>query len=153
MNVQPITISIIIVTWNGRQFALECLESMRHLQQHRDAEIIVVDNSSCDGTPDFIEQDFPWVRLVRNSANRGFSKASNIGKGASKGKYLCLVNSDVKVQSDCLPTMQALMDADLSLGMLGHRMLCPDGTESRPYMRFTTVWRGLSSALRLRRVP
>ncbi len=152
MNTQPIALSIIIVTWNGKQFAWECLDSLRNYQGDPTVEIIVVDNASSDGTPDLVEHEFPWVRLIHNSANLGFAKANNIGMVASTGKYVCLVNSDVKVPLDCLPNMHVFMEASPSVGMLGPRMLCPNGQVGRSYMRFPTLWRSLCDALALRRV-
>jgi hypothetical protein len=152
MNPRPIDISIIIVTWNGRQFAWECLDSLRSYGDNPKVEVIVVDNASTDGAPEVLEQDFPWVRLIRNSANLGFAKANNIGIAASAGKYVCLINSDVKVPADCLRKMQAYMEANPSVGMLGPQMLCPSGLVGRSYMRFPTFWRGFCDALALRRL-
>jgi GT2 family glycosyltransferase len=149
MSAQPIAISIIIVTWNGRQFTLECLDSLRFYLDDRKVEIIVVDNASSDGTPELVDQDFPWVRLIRNSSNLGFAKANNIGIVASKGRYVCLVNSDVKVPQDCLRAMEAYMEANPAVGLIGPRMLCPGELIGRSYMRFPTVWRALCNALEL----
>ena len=145
-------LSIIIVTWNGRQYALECLDSLRNYQDDPTVEVIVVDNASSDGTPAMVKQEFPWVRLIKNSANLGFAKASNIGMLASTGKYVCLVNSDVRVLPGCLPNMHAYMEANPSIGMLGPQMLCPDGLIGRSYLRFPSLWRGICDALALHRV-
>jgi len=94
-------LSIIIVTWNGKQYAWECLDSLRIYRDDPKVEIIVVDNASTDGTPKALERDFPWARLIRNSANLGFARANNIGISAATGKYVSLVNSDVKILPDC----------------------------------------------------
>ena len=102
MKVEPITLSIIIVTWNGKQYAQECLDSLRNYQDDPTVEIIVVDNASSDGTSAMIKQEFPWVRPIENSTNLGFARANNIGMVASTGNYVCLVNSDVRVPPDCL---------------------------------------------------
>jgi hypothetical protein len=145
-------LSIIIVIWNGKQYARECLDSLRNYQDDPTVEIIVVDNASSDGTPALVRQGFPWVRLIENSANLGFAKANNIGMVASTGKYVCLVNSDVRVPPDCLPRMQAYMEANPAVGMLGPQMLCLDGSIGRSYLRFPTLWRGICDAFALRRI-
>src|SRR3954466_13035237 len=62
-------------------------------------EVIVVDNASSDGTQEMVERSFPSVRLIQNGENFGFAKANNIGVSLSIGRYLCLINSDVKVLS------------------------------------------------------
>jgi len=143
-------LSIIIVTWNGKQYAWECLDSLRTYQGDPTVEVIVVDNASSDGTPAMVKQEFPWVRLIQSGANLGFAKANNIGMVASTGKYVCLVNSDVRVLPDCLPNMREYMEANPTIGMLGPQMLCPDGLIGRSYMRFPTLWRNLCDALALR---
>ena len=152
MSAHPIDITIIIVTWNAKHFACECLDSLRIFWDNPKVEVIVVDNASSDGTSEVIEQEFPWVHLIRNSANLGFARANNIGMAASAGKYICLVNSDVKVPPDCLPGMHVYMEANPSVGMLGPQMLCPNGLIGRSYMRFPTVWRGLCDAFALHRI-
>ena len=152
MNAHPIDISIIIVTWNGKQFAWECLESLRIYKDDPEVEIIVVDNASTDGTAELVEQDFPWARMIRNSSNLGFAKANNIGMAASMGKFVCLVNSDVKVPPDCIQKMRKYMDITTSVGMIGPQMLSPNGRIERSYMRFPTVWRSFCNALGLHRI-
>jgi GT2 family glycosyltransferase len=147
-----IELSVIIVTWNTRRFAWECLDSLRIYRDDPNVEIIVVDNASSDGTPEVIEQEFPWVHLIRNSENLGFARANNIGMIASTGKYVCLVNSDVTAPPDCLPGMHAYMEANPAVGMLGPQMLCPNGLIGRSYMRFPTVWRGLCDAFAMHRI-
>ena len=65
-------------------------------------EIIVVDNASSDGSAELVENNFPQARLIRNPANLGFAKANNLGIAAGTGRYVCLINSDVKVLPDCI---------------------------------------------------
>ena len=149
---QTTELSIIIVTWNAKQFVQECLASLRSYQDDDKTEIVVVDNASSDGTPDFIEQEFPWVHLIRNDSNLGFAKANNIGIVASIGNYICLVNSDVTIPSGCLQSLHGYMEVNPSVGMVGPQMLCPNGLIGRSYMRFPTVWRSVCNALGLHRV-
>ncbi len=147
-NSQPV-LSIIIVTWNGKKFALECLDSLRRLKGSPSMEVIVVDNASTDGTPAAIEEQFPEVQLVRNDANLGFAKANNVGIALSRGKYVCLVNSDVVVPAGCLETMTAYMDEHRDIGLLGPKMLSPDGGIGQSVMRLPTVWNIFCTALGL----
>ncbi|MGH7494580.1 MAG: glycosyltransferase [bacterium] len=98
-------LSFIIVSWNAKEFLLECLDSLAYETGPRRAEIIVVDNGSDDGSPEAVAQEFPQTRLVRNRANLGFAKANNIGIERSAGDFLFLVNSDVKVLPGCIDRM------------------------------------------------
>ncbi len=142
-------VSVVIVTWNGKQYALECLASLQQNTGTLPIEIIVVDNASTDGTPDEISRQFPGVTLIRNEANLGFAKANNIGLAVARGRSLCLVNSDVVVPPGCLENMLSFMDRNPGIGMLGPKMLAPGGGIGQSVMRLPTVWNTLCCSLGL----
>jgi len=145
-------LSIIIVTWNGKRYVLECLESLHSHPPKVGMEIIVVDNASTDGTPAAIREQFPQVRIVENQANLGFAKANNIGVALSQGKYVALINSDVVVYAGCLDALVEDMEANSDIGIMGPRMICPDGSVGLSVMRLPTVWNTLCAALALQSV-
>ncbi|MHB8413709.1 MAG: glycosyltransferase family 2 protein [Candidatus Acidiferrales bacterium] len=149
INKSVIRISIVIVTWNARQFALECLDSLVEYRLDPCVEIIVVDNASSDGTPEIINRKYPFVRVIQNARNFGFAKANNIGMLASRGRYVCLINSDVVVPRDCLEKMASYLDRNPTIGVLGPQMIGPDGTVGRSCMSFPTVWACFCRALAL----
>jgi GT2 family glycosyltransferase len=149
MDTSGIDLSIVIVTWNAREYALECLKSLQQQDGALSTEIIVVDNASADGTPDAVKREFPHVRLVENESNLGFAKANNIGIRLSNGKYICLINSDVNVPRECLPRMHAYMELNREVGVLAPRMRGRNGQIGRSYMRFPTVWNCLCRSLAL----
>ena len=130
LPMSPPDISIVIVTWNGKRFALECLASLATAKAVS-LEIIVVDNASTDGTPEAIRTQFPGVRLILNDSNLGFAKANNIGLAVARGRYVCLVNSDVVVSPSCLETMLEYMERSPDIGLLGPKMVAPDGSTGR----------------------
>jgi hypothetical protein len=142
-------ISVVIVTWNGRDFTRECLESLARQQGGLETEIIVVDNASSDGTPELIRERFPNVRLIENAKNEGFAKANNTGIRLGTGKYVCLINSDVNVPPACLSKMHAYMEGNPDIGVLGPRMIGRSGQVARSYMRFPSVWNYLCHSLAL----
>lgn len=148
-NVTKPMLSIVIVTWNGKRFALECLQSLFAQPLNFPAEIIVVDNASSDGTQEAIRTQFPDVRLIENDQNVGFARANNIGMAESHGQYVCLVNSDVVIPPNCLETMLAYLQANPDIGVLGPKMLSPDGTIGYSVMGLPTVWNTLCCALGL----
>ena len=147
-NVSPV-LSIVIVTWNGKRYALECMESLHANPARVATEIIVVDNASTDGTPEALRSRFSDVRLVENQGNLGFAKANNIGVALSRGEYVALINSDVVVYPGCLDRMLALMQTSRDIGIMGPKMLRPDGSTGLSVMRLPTVWNTLCSALAL----
>jgi GT2 family glycosyltransferase len=148
-NISRPDVSIVIVTWNGKKYALECLDSLRQLRSPLRIEVIVVDNASSDGTPDAIQEQYPEVRLFRNRENLGFAKANNIGIAACSGDYVALVNSDVVVPPGCFETMVDYMKGHPDIGLMGPKMLSPDGEIGKSVNRVPTVWNYLCFALGL----
>jgi len=80
------------------------------------AEVIVVDNASSDGSAAMVVAEFPWVRLVANPDNRGFTAGNNQGLALSQGRYVLFLNPDTEVIGDALITMLAYMKAHPAVG-------------------------------------
>jgi GT2 family glycosyltransferase len=149
MNDLAPVLSIVIVTWNGKRYALQCLESLHANPAQVTTEIIVVDNASTDGTPAAIRAGFPQVRVIENQDNLGFAKANNIGIAESRGKYISLINSDVVVFAGCLDKMLSVMERNDDIGIMGPKMRCQDGSTGLSVMQLPTVWNTLCAALAL----
>jgi GT2 family glycosyltransferase len=96
--------SIVIVTWNGRQFLEPCLGAVA-AQHGVESETILVDNGSTDGTSAFVRERFPWVRLVTLSENRGFAGGSNAGAREARGRLIVLLNNDTVAEPGWLATL------------------------------------------------
>ncbi len=143
------SISIVIVTWNGKKVVSQCLESLRRYGENRSVEILVVDNGSTDGTAEHIRREFPFAKLIVNPSNLGFARANNIGIAQSTGEFVCLVNSDVEVPEGCLEKTVEFMEQNPSIGVLGPKMVLPDGTIGQSCMGFPTVWNWFCRALAL----
>jgi GT2 family glycosyltransferase len=123
-----VDLSIVVVSWNAKAYLLQCLESIRANRSGVRLETLVVDNDSSDGSPEAVEGHFPEVRVIRTGANLGFAKANNIGIRQSRGRYFCLVNSDVVVHSNCMERLLDYMDAHPETGLAGPQVLNGDGT-------------------------
>ena len=70
-------VSVTICSWNTLGDLRTCLESLEKVQDEGPFEVIVFDNNSADGSPDMVESEFPWVRLIRSSRNLGFTGGQN----------------------------------------------------------------------------
>lgn len=116
-------LSVIIVNYNVEHFLEQCLLSVRKACEGIEAEVIVVDNDSVDGSVDMIKEKFHEVILIDNKDNRGFSKANNQGIRISKGDYVLLLNPDTVVEEETFKTCISFMDDHPSGGGLGVRML------------------------------
>ncbi|MFW9882516.1 MAG: glycosyltransferase family 2 protein, partial [Candidatus Thorarchaeota archaeon] len=69
-------ISIIVLTWNGKQYLKNCLDSC-FSQTYKRIELIVVDNGSTDSTVDYVKKNYPKVHLIVNKKNLGFAEGNN----------------------------------------------------------------------------
>ncbi len=139
-------ISVIIVNWNTKGFLEQCLESLTVAPPSRSTEIIVVDNASSDESPEMVEDKFPQVKLIRSHENLGFAKGNNLGIQHSSGRYISLVNSDVRVLPGCLDALAEYLDQNLTVGNVGPRILNPDMTLQSSCRRFPTLWNNFCSA-------
>jgi GT2 family glycosyltransferase len=149
MSNNSAVVSIVIVSWNARDFLLQCLESLTPAVCRFPMEIIVVDNDSSDGSAEMVENNFPKVRLIRNPTNLGFAKANNLGIAASAGRYVCLINSDVKVLPDCISRLVDYCEQNPDVGMVGPRIIGGDGKLQRSCRGFPTLWNMFCRALAL----
>jgi GT2 family glycosyltransferase len=142
-------VSVIIVSWNTRAYLLQCLESLTAGARRYPQEIIVVDNASSDGSPEAVARQYPHVQLIQTGANLGFACANNIGIRHSTGRYLCLVNSDVKLFPDCITRLVDYCEQHPEVALAGPRVWGGDGQLQRSCRGFPTLWNMSCRALAL----
>lgn len=116
-------LSIVIVNYNVKYILEQCLHSVFAAIQNIEAEVFVVDNNSVDGSCTMITEKFPWVHLIENKENVGFSKANNQAIRISKGEYILLLNPDTVVEEDTFTKTIAFMDEHPQGGGLGVAMI------------------------------
>lgn len=121
-------VSIIIVSYNTRDLLRECLNSIYDTVKQINYEVIVVDNSSYDGSMLMVKSEFPWMRLIANSENRGFAVANNQALRIAKGRYIVLLNPDTIVLPDTFNTAYKYLNEHEDIGALGCQLLNPDKT-------------------------
>jgi hypothetical protein len=120
--------SIVIVSYNGRDFLRRCLASFYHHTKGVDFEVIVVDNASTDGTPEMVVEEFPRATLVRRTENAGFARGVNQGMAVARGEAFLLLNPDTELDADILPPMLAYLRRHADIGVLAPKLLDPDGS-------------------------
>ena len=121
-------VSIITVNLNGRDYLKVLLESLAGLDYPSDKyEIIVVDNGSTDGSEQFLIQNYPGVKLIKNNINRGFAVANNQGAKAAKGDYVAFLNNDTKVDKMWLYELVLPIYLEKDIVCAGSKVLSMDG--------------------------
>ncbi|MFI5204320.1 MAG: glycosyltransferase family 2 protein [Flavobacteriales bacterium] len=116
-------LSLVIVNYNVEYFLEQCLNSVQKAIQGLSAEVFVVDNHSFDGSCKMVQQKFPWVILIENKENLGFSKANNQAMRMAKGEYILLLNPDTVIEEDTLKKTVSFMDTHPDAGGLGVYMI------------------------------
>lgn len=119
--------SIVIVSYNGQELLRRCLASIYQHTQGLSFEVIVVDNSSRDGTPEMVEQEFSQVRLVRRSSNAGFAAAVNEGISQAAGDTFVVLNPDTELDTNVLAPALAYLRGHPEIGILAPKLLDDDG--------------------------
>ena len=89
-------LSVIIVNYNVKYFLEQCLYSVQKACLGIDAEIIVADNNSTDGSREYLEPNFPTVNFIWNNENAGFAKANNQALEKAKGAFILFLNPLIK---------------------------------------------------------
>jgi len=140
-------LSVVILNYNVKYFIDLCLQSVLVATKKIDAEIIVVDNASVDGSVPWIKSRFPQVKLIQNKQNVGFPKGNNIGVEQAKGEYLCILNPDTVVAEDTFTKALDFMEQNKQLSIMGPKLIDGSGRflkESKrgvptPWVAFTKV--------------
>jgi len=123
-----ILISIVIVNYKVPQCLVEALHSLRLAKHYDRCEVIIVDNASGDNSREAITSEFGEVQWIQLKANIGFGKACNIGAEAARGRYLLLLNPDTVISENTLASAVEFMEAHPNAGLMGPKILNPDGT-------------------------
>ncbi|RDC59684.1 hypothetical protein HME9302_00876 [Alteripontixanthobacter maritimus] len=121
-------LSVLLVNWNTRQMTLECLQSIYDETVRTDFEVIVIDNASKDGSVEAIREQFPQVRLIVETENHGFGRATNIQVKQAQGRKLLLLNTDTVVLDGAIDNLFAFAEGNPEAKIWGGRTLYADKT-------------------------
>jgi N-acetylglucosaminyl-diphospho-decaprenol L-rhamnosyltransferase len=140
-------LAIVIVNYNTRTLLRECLRSIYASQGNLTFEVCVVDNASTDGSAGMVRAEFPQVRLIESEHNGGYAYANNLGLRSfgfpafpaesahlsltlpsELPRYVLLLNPDTLLPPDALAQMLAFMDAHPDAGVVGPKLVRPDGS-------------------------
>jgi GT2 family glycosyltransferase len=100
-----------------------CLKSVEAAVSTLDAEIIVVDNNSKDGSCKMVKALFPKVIRIENKDNPGFSIGNNQGVKIAKGEYICILNPDTVVAEDTFTKLLDFAETIPDLGIIGCKLI------------------------------
>lgn len=130
-------LSVIIVSFNTCKLLKNCLASFKG------AEAVVVDNASTDDSIQMVKKEFPEVKLLKNKKNLGFARAVNQGIKAASKDYLFLLNPDTEVKPNSLEKLVNFVQKNPHAGVVGARLLNPDGSIQPSVYHLPTIWRAI----------
>ena len=115
--------AVVILNYNTRDYLRQFLPGLIESCKGLDAEVIVADNASSDGSAQMMKEEFPEVRLITLTENFGFTGGYNRALQMVEAEYYVLINSDVEVPSHWLGRLQDWMDTHPDCGACGPKLL------------------------------
>ena len=137
---KDIDVSVIIVNWNAGRYLQATIESLEQKTQDITFEVILVDNNS-----DRNEESFYYIenilekkenfRVIKNNKNLGFAKANNMAMEIANGRNFLILNPDVIFHNNVIKILSDYLDENFDVGMVGPKVLNPDGSFQQPCLR------------------
>ncbi len=135
-----------IVTYNNISTIAKTLETLFGETKDIDFKLYVLDNGSSDGTPEFIEKNYPDVTVIRSGKNVGFGAGHNIIINQVESKYHAVINPDIVLTQNAVKKMADYMDENPDIGLLSPRICFPDGRDQilgkrNPHLKYLVASR------------
>jgi GT2 family glycosyltransferase len=128
-------VSVVLVSYRGRDLVLRCLESLRQ-NVEISHEAIVVDDGSGDGTVEAVGERFPDARLLAKEQNEGLVAGRNSAVEMVRGRFVLMLDSDTEVRSGAVEALAGVLDQDPGVGLVGPKLVYPSGELQLSCRRF-----------------
>lgn len=107
--------AVVILNWNGKKYLQLFLPELIKNTQDKNTEIIIADNNSTDDSIEFLNTNYPKLRLIQLDKNYGFTGGYNKALNQIDAQYFVLLNSDIQVTKNWLNPLIELLDSDKSI--------------------------------------
>ncbi len=145
-------LSYCVVNTNGREFLLACLRSIRRTHPEGvEAEILVLDNASDDGSAEAVAQEFPHVRVIRRERRAGLAENNSLILREAHGRLCLLLNEDSELTDGAVHELLAALRDEPQAAVAGAQLLDPDGNAIPCAWRFPGLATAGAQALLLHR--
>lgn len=117
-------VTIIILNWNGKEYTIECLESLKHIT-YPNYKILMIDNGSTDGSVECFRERYPGMEIIENGENLGFAEGNNVGMRQvleTDADYVVLLNNDTIVDPQFLTELIKVAESDQKVGICGAKL-------------------------------
>jgi GT2 family glycosyltransferase len=137
-----LALDVVIVNYNSTLYLLRCLGSIYEARGSGGVKVFVQDNGSADEVTR-IRAEFPEVILHENGVNLGYGKAVNRGLAECCSRYALVLNPDTVVSNGFFEAALHYMESNPDVGILGPKIMDPDGSVQGSARSFPTVLTGL----------
>lgn len=103
-------VSVVVPNYNGIAFVENCFRAL--LMDAPEAELLLVDNGSTDGSREWVQEHYPQVKVVALAQNYGFPRAVNEGIKAAGNPYVILLNNDTEVVPGFTDALVSALEKD-----------------------------------------
>lgn len=143
-------LSVVIVNYRTADLVIKAVQSVKDHAgpEGLSADIYVVDNGSGDGSMETIRSAHPDICVMDAGGNLGFAAGNNVALRRIKTPYVMLLNSDAFLQAGALRRLVDLMEAHPQVGVIGPRVLNPDGTDQDYPCAFPSIPEMIRRAIR-----
>lgn len=136
-------LSIVLITKNSRSVLFDCLNALDkndEITSSKNAQWIIVDNASNDGSIDEILNLYPNINVIKNKENFGFAKAANQGFNVSVNDYILYINTDAEIKQGSISILYNEIISDKNIAVIGPRLLRKDNTIQKSVYPEATLW-------------
>lgn len=136
-------LSIILITRNSKSVLFDCLKSLDNndeITSSKNAEWIIVDNNSNDGSIEEVLKLYPQTTVIKNKDNLGFAKAANQGFNISKSDFILYINTDTEIKKDSVSKLYNKIVSDKNIAVIGPRLLRKNNSIQKSVYPEATLW-------------
>ena len=124
------TVTVVVLNYNSQVHLRDNLDSLTQLDYPPDrVELLLADNASDDGSPDWVAAHYPNVRITRNDSNLGFAAGNNMGAQAARGEWVVFLNPDTRVAPNWLSELIRPTRCDPEIICVASKMLSWEGAK------------------------
>lgn len=134
-----IKISIIILTFNQKDLTKRCLDAVYPIIRNKEAEIILIDNGSTDGTEGYLKKNFPKIKFIRNQKNEGVAKGRNIGLKEAIGEVCVLLDNDTIASPETIWEMYEFLEKNKDYGLIAPRLINQKNQTQKSFKEFPSI--------------
>jgi GT2 family glycosyltransferase len=152
LSVELDDLAVIIVSTNEAHWLRPCLSTLFDHLGDLQADVVVVDNESTDGTRELVELEFPAARVV-TSENHGFGHANNRAALTTDARYVVFLNPDTEIREGSFADLVRWLDGVSCVGLAGVKQITADGRLFPTVRRFPNAVRAFWQSLASERFP